>query len=338
MNLVTGSTGLVGSHLLFELVQKEHKVKAIIRDKNKISGVEKVFSYYSYKSKDLIQKIDWIEADLFDRVKLEDAFQDVTNVYHCAAIVEIGGKKKQKLIDINTELTEIIVNLSLQKNIEKLCHVSSIASLGGTVNGELITEESNWIASKNHSAYSVSKFKSEMEVWRGIQEGLNAVIVNPSVILGPGFWKSSSGALFTKAAKGMKFYTAGATGFVDVRDVAKAMILLMESEIVNERFILNSENIAYKQLFDLVADEMKIKKPKTEATKAMLKTAYLLDYTASKLGFKKQEITKDVVRAGNSKSMYSNKKIKDTLNYGFISVQKSIEDIAKIFKQEITIN
>lgn len=338
MILVTGGTGLVGSHLLYELVQKEKNIKAIIRDTNKIQGVEKVFSYYSDKPKRLIEKIDWIEADLFDSVKLEDAFQAVKYVYHCAAIVEIGGKKKQELIDINTELTENIVNLCLQNNIEKLCHVSSIASLGGALNGELITEESKWIASKNHSAYSVSKFKSEMEVWRGIQEGLNAVIVNPSVILGPGFWKSSSGALFTKAAKGMRFFTAGATGFVDVRDVAKAMVLLMESEIINERFILNSENISYKQLFDLVADEMKIKKPKTEATKSMLRLAYILDYLASKLGIKKQEITKDIVRAGNSKSMYSNKKIADTLNYGFISIRKSIEDIANKFKQEVKIN
>lgn len=336
MILVTGGTGLVGSHLLFELVQKETAIKAIIRDKKKIQFVEKVFSYYTDKPKDLLHKIQWVEADLFDRLKLEEAFTGVKKVYHCAAIVQIGGSGKQEIIDINTELTETIVNLCLQNNIDKLCHVSSIASLGGAVNGELITEESKWIASKEHSAYSVSKFKSEMEVWRGIQEGLKAVIVNPSVILGPGFWESSSGALFTKAAKGMKFYTAGATGFVDVRDVAKAMVLLMDSNVENERFILNAENLSYKNLFNLVANEMNISGPSVQAGKGLLRLAFTLDYIASKLGIKKQEITKDIVRAGNSVSMFSNDKIKNTFDYKFISVENSVKDIADIFKKEIT--
>ena len=338
MILVTGGTGLVGSHLLFELVQKEEPVRALIRNRDKIELVKKIFSYYSKDYESLIQKIDWVEGDILDLYSLNEAFKDVRRVYHCAAVVSFDGKNKNELINANVQGTENVVNLSLSNNIEKLCHVSSIASLGESLNGDLIDENSKWRSSKNRSIYSESKYKSEMEVWRGIQEGLNAVIVNPSVILGSGFWNSGSGSLFAKAAKGMKYFTSGATGFVDVRDVADVMVKLMDSEISNERFVLSAENIHYKDLFDKVAEVMNIAKPKREATKNLLKIAVVLDKIASITGIKKREITKEVIRASLSESKYSNKKVKKAIGKTFIPIETSIGDIAEKFKNELTIS
>ena len=338
MILVTGGTGLVGSHLLYDLVKQDEPVRAIIRNKEKIELVKKVFSYYSDDSENLIQKIDWVEGDILDLYSLNEAFANVKKVYHCAAVVSFDGKNKNELINANVQGTENVVNLCLSHQIVKLCHVSSIASLGGSLNGDIIDEGAKWTSSKNHSTYSASKYKSEMEVWRGIQEGLNAVIVNPSVILGPGFWNSGSGSLFTKAAKGMKFFTSGATGFIDVRDVADVMIKLMESEISAERFVLSAENLHYKDLFDKVAEVMKVAKPKREATKNLLKLAVLLDGLASKLGLKKREITKDIIRSSMSVSVYSNEKVKKAIGKTFIPIEISIGDIAEKFKNELTIS
>lgn len=338
MILVTGGTGLVGSHLLYELVKKDEPVRALIRNSKKIDLVKKIFSYYSDDHEKLIQKIDWVEGDILDLYSLEESFKDIKKVYHCAAIVSFDGKDKNQLTNANVLGTENVVNLCLSNNIEKLCHVSSIASLGESLNGELIDENSKWASSKSHSAYSVSKFKSEMEVWRGIKEGLNAVIVNPSVILGPGFWNSGSGSLITKVAKGMKYFTTGATGFVDVRDVVDVMVRLMESDISNERFILNAENMNYKDLFDKVAEVMQVEKPKRKSTKNLLKVAVFLDKVAGMLRIKKREITKEVIRASLSVSKYSNEKVKKAIGKTFLPIESSIGEIAEKFKKEVTIS
>ena len=338
MILVTGGTGLVGSHLLYKLVTANKKVRAIVRDTAKIDQANKIFSYYTDNAEELINKIEWHRADILDLESLDSAFDNVEKVYHCAAMVAIGGKQNHKIIQNNVNGTEHIVNLCIEKGVKKLCHVSSVAALGHAMNGELVDENTKWSNTKNSSAYSISKYKSEMEVWRGIQEGLHAVIVNPSVILGPGIWNSGSGALFTKAAKGMKFYTEGITGFVDVRDVVDSMILLMEKDINNERFLINSENLSYKELFDQVAENMSVKKPTVKATKGLLFIAYVLDKAASMLQIKKQEITKEVIRAGNSNSRYSNQKIIQQLGKSFISINQSIGFIASKYKNELTIN
>ncbi len=338
MILVTGGTGLVGSHLLLELVKQSKRIRAIVRNKSKIELVKRVFSYYTDKPEEFMSNIEWIESDMLDLVSLDKAFFNVKQVYHCAAIVSIGGKSRKDLINANVIGTENIVNMCLTHQVEKLCHVSSIASLGNSLNGELIDENTAWTVSKNHSAYSISKFKSEMEVWRGIQEGLNAVIVNPSVIIGPGFWYSGSSSLFTKVAKGMKYYTSGSTGFVDVRDVSDSMIKLMESDIQNERFIISSENLNYKELFENISRVIGVKSPRKEASERLLRIAVIFDSIASILRIKKKEITKSVVRASLSKSNYSNNKIKEAIEKTFISINDSIADTADKFKKELTIS
>src|SRR6056297_1006482 len=338
MIFVTGSTGLVGAHLLYQLAGKGEKVKALIRNPDKIKQVKHVFSYYSDHAGQLIDTIEWIRGDILDPASYFDALKDVKTVYHCAAMVSFDKKHKTELLKTNIEGTANIVNASLEHRIEKFCFVSSIAALGNAQNGEAVTEENSWSPTKIHSFYALSKFKSEMEVWRGVQEGLNAVIVNPSVILGPGFWNSGSGLIFIKAVRGMLFYTTGTTGFVDVRDVVYAMIKLSESSISNQRFILNGENIVYKDLLDKISEAVSVRKPTIKATRTMLNIARRVDGLLSNLGIKKRELTKDLVKSSLSKSQYSSQKIMQSLKMNFIPVQKTIDEMAQFYKQDLTGN
>ncbi|MDY6800764.1 MAG: NAD-dependent epimerase/dehydratase family protein [Bacteroidota bacterium] len=338
MIFVTGGTGLVGTHLLFQLSKEGYKIKALVRNPEKINRIKHIFSYYTDNPNQLLENIEWIKGDILDPATYFDALKEVNTVYHCAATVSFDKKDKSELFKTNIEGTANIVNASLEQNIKKMCFVSSIATMGDSQNGEAVTEENYWAPSKNRSFYAISKYKSEMEVWRGVQEGLDAVIVNPSVILGPGFWNSGSGLIFTKAAKGMLFYTTGTTGFVDVRDVVYAMIKLSESNISNQRFILNAENIMYKNLFDRISEAVYSKKPTIEATRPMLNIARGVDGLLSNLGIKKRELTKDVVKSSLSMSQYSNQKIKQLLKIDFIPVQKTIMDMAQFYKQDLTGN
>lgn len=333
--LVTGGTGLVGSHLLYQLTERGYSVRALIRNKKNIEKVRKVFSYYTANPTILLDKIEWFEGDVLDLAALEEAFENISVIYHCAAIVSFNKKNKAELLKTNIEGTENIVNLCLEKQSIKLCFVGSIASLGSSENGDPVTEKEIWTPADDHSLYSITKFKSEMEVWRGVQEGLDAVIVNPSVILGPGFWDSGSGEIIKKASRGMLFYTLGKTGFVDVRDVVSCMIQLTESNTTGERFIISSENLTYQNVFDKIAAESKVKKPKYLAGKKILTLAYYVDSFASILGFKKQQITKSIVRSGLNITQYSNKKIKETLGFEFIPVNETIRFAVEKFNQDL---
>jgi len=335
MILVTGATGLVGSHLLFQLVSEGKTVRTLIRDQGKIEHVRKIFGYYSQEQNILIDKIDWVTGDVLDILSLENAFENIQVVYHCAAVVSFNNSSKRELMQTNIEGTENVVNLCIEKQIKKLCYVSSIAAIGSSENGDLITEENKWIPSNDHSLYSISKFKSEMEVWRGIEEGLNAVIVNPSVILGPGFWNAGSGEIISTVAKGTPFYTDGITGFVDVRDVVDVMIQLANSEITEQRFILNAENCSYKDLFFMIADSSGVKKPKYNAGKNLLTFARIADSVLSKLTFRKPKITKSIIKSSLNKINYSNQKIKSTLNKEFIPLQETIRFTTEKYINEL---
>ena len=207
------------------------------------------------------KKIEWVNADLLNIPELELAFQGVTKVYHCAAWISFNPKHKNKMMQTNIEGTTNIVNLCLAHRIHKLCHVSSVASLGRPRDGSSTNENTPWLNSPENSYYALSKYHSEMEVWRGIEEGLNAVIVCPAIILGPGKWEKGSSMLFKQVWKGLSFYTSGTNGFVDVRDVVNVMIQLMKSKIKSERFILCSESIPFKKTFDYIAEALGKKKP-----------------------------------------------------------------------------
>ena len=233
MILVTGGTGLVGSHLLYFLSKKELKVRAIYRNEKSIEKTKLVFK--SYGAAEALNQIEWVKADLLDYYSLKDAFENVNYVYHAAAMVSFDSKSANELIKVNVEGTEKIVNLSMEFNIKKFCFVSSVASIGEYANGSCSNEETPWQNSKSTSSYSISKYYAENEVWRASQEGLPVVIVNPATIFGFGNWEVSSLKIIKRVYDGLSFYPSGKNGFIGVTDVVKAMLQLMESEIVNER-------------------------------------------------------------------------------------------------------
>ena len=331
MAFVTGGTGLVGAHLVFDLIQKGIPVRALKRPTSSLSVIEKVFHYYSENADDLLQKIDWIEGDILDFYLLDELIQENEEVYHAAAFVSFNPDDHDQILQINVEGTHNMVNACIKNKVRKLCYVSSIAALGRGESNRATTEEDYRDATYKSSVYSQSKFDAEQEVWRGIAEGLNAVIVNPSVIIGPGDWDKGSSQLIQTVYKGLKFYTKGTNGYVDVRDVSKAMVQLMESNIVNQRYILSSDNWSYKQLFDTIAKALDVKPPPYFASSILSGITWRALKVASLFSSKAPLITKETAHNANSFYSYSSDKIIKELGFEFIPLKKCIEDTCKLF-------
>ena len=320
MILVTGATGFLGAELIHQLTSQNLQVRALKRKTSKIP--------------DLIaanQLVEWVVADINEPENLADAFESVTQVYHCAAFISFDPKDKNKLIKINIEGTSNIVNLCVHHGA-RLLHVSSIAALGDAKKGEQITEKDFWEYNPHVHSYAISKYEGEMEVWRGIAEGLEAVIVNPAVIIGKNAGFTGSGAIFKLVKDGLKFYTDGATGVVDVEDVAKAMILLMNSEISDERFTLSADNLHYKDFFAAIADGFGVKAPSTEAKPWMLGIAWRAAKLASIFTGKAPALTKDAARSSFNLSYYSSDKIKKAINFEFKPLKQSIAEVCEALK------
>lgn len=327
MVLVTGGTGLVGAHLLIHLTEKGEQVRAIYRSHDKIQKTKSLFSLY--KKEVFFESIQWVHADILDIPSLENAFKGIKKAYHCAAMISFDPKDENLVRKTNIEGTANIVNFCLAYNVQKLCHVSSIATLGDLPEHEsIITEETEWNPEKLHSDYAISKYGAEMEIWRGQQEGLNVVIVNPGVIIGPGFWNQGSGVLFTKVKNGFPFFTKGSTGFIAVPDVTAIMYQLMESNIHGERFTLIGQNIIFRDFLIAIADALKVKRPKYHATPFMMTALSQLDWIASNLFGQKRQLSKASARSSFSTDMYSNEKIKNALNITFTDVSDYIKQIS----------
>jgi len=332
MILVTGGTGLVGAHLLYQLVLKHPKVRATHRASSDLASVKKVFSYYTKDVEALYQKIEWVAANITEIPQLTQAFQGITHVYHCAAFVSFNPKHYHALKKANVEGTANVVNIALANHVKKMCYVSSIATLGKSLNGEGITEETPWNPEDKNSVYSITKYGAEMEVWRGTQEGLDAVIVNPGVILGEGYWHSSSGRLITRAAKGVKYYTEGSSGFVDIKDVVKGMVSLMESDIKNERFVLVSENLTYKEFLGGLSVALGKPAPSKSISKRTLLFLSSLDWLSSNLFGTKRRLLKGIIHSMFRYSKYDASKIEKALDFQFTPYEETITRIVKNYK------
>lgn len=254
--LVTGGTGFLGAYILRDLVNAGYKVSALRR--------RKVMP--DFISQDILSKVDWIDGDIMDPVLLEEAMTDTDAVIHSAAVVSYDPADRDKLFATNIEGTANVVNAAIATGVKKFIHVSSVAAIGKTKNNEIVTEQTHWQDSKYNTMYGVSKHHSEMEVWRGVAEGLNAIIVNPSLILGYGDWNVSSSAIFKSVYKNFPWYTKGVTGFVDVEDVSRAIVQLLATNIHSERFIINGENWSYHKLLGTIADAFGKKRPSMEAS------------------------------------------------------------------------
>lgn len=328
MILITGGSGLVGAHLLLQLIQKNEPVRAIYRTTSNLEKVKTVFSYYTENATALFNKIDWVEADITDVPSLEIAFKGVTHVYHCAALISFDPNDYELLCKTNTEGTANIVNVCIANSIQKLCYVSSIAAIGKPTQNMLADEETEWTP-QDANVYALSKYEAEMEVWRGTIENVPAVIVNPGVILGPGFWENGSGTLFTTVAKNRPYYPPNGTGFITVHDVVKMMTLLMSSDIINERFIAVAQNKTFKEIMHDISTNMNLKPPTKELKIWQLQILWRLDWLRNFITGSKRKLSKNDVLSLKEQTIFDNQKIKKSIAFEFEPLDETIAFCSK---------
>lgn len=325
MILITGATGLIGSHAALYLANRALSVRATYRSESSLKKTLALFK--AYDKENLFNDIEWIKADITDVTALEPAFKDITEVWHCAGLISFSGSDEEKMRKINIEGTANMVNLSIDFGVSRFCFISSIAALGDVkIASEIIDEQMEWNPEKHHSDYAISKYGAEMEVWRGQQEGLKTLIVNPGVVLGPGFWNQGSGEIFLAIESDLPFFTTGSTGFVAVTDLVEVMYLLMKNELFGERFAIISENLTYKDLANYIADEMKVKRPTIHAKPWMTELSWITDYILCSITGKKRKFYKETSRSVHLEEHYSHKKVVDALGYEFISIKSYLEE------------
>lgn len=323
MIFVTGGTGLVGSHILLRLAKEGMPFKALKRETSSLQICENVFSYYN--AKDLFAKINWAKGDVLDIPSLEDAMEDCMKVLHCAAIVSFHPAEAELMRKVNIEGTANVVNVALSKGIKKLGYISSIAALGRNSTVGIVDEECYFKATKLDSNYALSKYYAEQEVWRASQEGLDVVIVNPSVILGPGDWDKGSSQIFQKIHLGLKFYTTGSTGYVDVMDVANSLVDLLLSSVKNERFIVNGVNLKYRDCFDRIAVAFGKPKASIKVTPFLKELAWRFEKVRSFITSKTPLLTKETANSAMTDGSYSTEKIKKEIDFQFTPIEQTIK-------------
>lgn len=328
-NLVTGATGLLGSHIVLELLRRGEEVRALYRSEKGKIETERLFGFYNQSN--LFNKIEWFQYDVMDVSGLEEAMTDVQHVYHCAAIVSYHAKDRKEMYRINVEGTANVVNVALESGIEKLLHVSSIAALNRFY-ANPVTEEGEWVDSTDNTHYGITKHLSEMEVWRGGQEGLCHVILNPGFIIGPGDFTRSSTSVFMKLNEGMAYYPPGGTGFIGVHDVVAAAVGLMKSPLHGERYIAVAENGSMKQLFQGISKALGKPEPQKLAAGWMLQVARIFEWIKEKITGKKALVTRETVKNASLRFYYSSEKIKSALGIEFQPIEQAIEQGAEYFK------
>ena len=329
MIFVTGGTGLVGSHILLKLSQRGEELKALKRATSSMDICKSVFTYYN--ADDLFAQINWVDGDVNDISSLENGMLNSDLVLHCAAVVSFQPSAAKLLKKVNIEGTANVVNVALSKGIKKLGYVSSIAALGRNSTDGMVDEECHFKATKLDSNYALSKYYAEQEVWRVSQEGLDVVIVNPSVILGPGDWSKGSSRIFQKIYSGLKFYTPGSTGYVDVLDVANSLVSLLFSNVKNERFIVNGANLKYRDCFDRIAVAVNKPKATIKVTPFLKEIAWRLEAIRTFVTGNKPLITRETADNAMTNSSYSTTKIISAIDFNFTDIDVTIKKYADWF-------
>jgi len=323
MNFVTGATGLLGSQLVKYLLQRGEIVSALKRTNSDLSLL-----------KGFENKINWIDGDVLDIASLEEGMKNATRVFHVAAIIAFSEAQKKHMYKVNIEGTGNVVNCALDANVEKLLHVSSVAAFSNAKQNVLLNEDAEWEEDDIKSGYAQSKFLGEMEVWRGMAEGLKAVIVNPSLIIGPG-WFTGTGpaAIFKKIDQGLPVYSSGTNGYVDVRDVAEVMIRLMHSDIVNERFVVSAENLTYLEYFTMISKQLGKMKPFISIPNSMGAVISAFDAARSFVMRDQRLISSEMIKLANANMLFSNDKVVSALNYSFRPIKETIADTCSVYKE-----
>jgi len=320
--LVTGGNGFLGSNIIRVLLQNNHEVSATIRKGSDIQYC-----------KDFEHKVKWVFCDIRNTFEIDEAMQNCEAVIHTAALVSFDKKDNDLLKEINIKGTENIVNAALNKNIKKLVHISSVAALGRAENRENVTENNKWTESELNYNYAISKYYAEMEVWRAMEEGLNALILNPSIILGKSNPKHGINNVFEKIKKGLWFYPPGGSGFVDVEDVATISVMALESNLTKERFIVNAENLSFLDFFTQISNEFKVNPPSIKTTKTMARMYAVFDTIKSRIQGKMPVVTLESVKTLGENLFYNNSKSISAFNFQYKSISKSIKEICEMYSK-----
>lgn len=336
MNLVTGASGLLGAHVVLKLVQQGKTVIATKQASSDISKAKHCFSYYG--KSELFEKIKWVDLDITDMYSIEEALKGITHVYHCAGFVSFDDKYHDKLMLMNETGTANLVNACVEKKIAAFCHVSSLATINNADYIGELSERIFWKTSGKESSYAISKYNAEREVWRGMEEGLNAAIVNPGFILAPGFWDQSSGKIFAFCYKGNKFYSDGSTAYVDVNDVVNVMVRLMDEQVFGERFILVENSYTFKEIFSHIQKKFGRKPPSIKTPNWILHLGRIADGFLSGILRKDRVLTKNTVRTITTHKTYSNLKTKNTLNFSFKPIKETLDIICENYENDLKIN
>lgn len=332
MILVTGGTGLIGTHLLLWLIRRGENVRALYRTQGKKETCRKIFQSLDDQGGSLFDAIEWIQGDITDIMSLEKAFVDVDYVYHSAAYISFETRNYLKLRKANIEGTANIVNQCIAHSVKKLCYVSSVSTLGEPINNQPIDENSEWDSEKKHSVYAITKYGAEMEAWRCHHEGIPTVIVNPGIVIGPGYFKGS-GYLFSRLYQGLSYYTEGGSGYIGIDDVVRAMLQLMNSEIAGERFILVAENVVYQDILTRVAGALNVPPPSKKLSETQLKILSTLEWFRSLLPGRKHLLNTTVMESLITYTKYSSAKIENQLHFQFTPIDQAIQETATYFLQ-----
>lgn len=318
--LLTGATGFLGSYVARLLIEKGYEVIAIHRQSSRFELVREVKS-----------KIEWIECDLEELPILEEIIKRVDVVVHCAALISFQPQDNNLMYKINVEATRDLVDLSLANSVERFVYISSIAALGRHKNDEILDEKVEWQDGPLNTNYGISKQLGEREVWRGSAEGLNVIILNPSLIIGTGFWLEGSPALIANAQKGYPFYPKGSTGFVDVRDVAKLCVDAIKSNISAKRIIVSAENITYLKFFSILAKEFEKRRPSIALSQGWIAIAWRLDLLLAKILRRKRMFSKESLDAASRRGCYDNSLSKEIFDFQYRSIASSLNEMAIVY-------
>jgi len=329
MNFVTGATGLIGSHLVLRLAEEGMPVSALFRNEIGKSEVFNLFQFYGKEN--LFSQVQWVKGDVEDADDMFDLTEGMRTVFHCAAIVSYHRKEATRMLDVNINGTKNVVNACIENEVKHLIHVSSISALGDS-KGEVIDEETPRDFNDYHSNYSKGKYLSEQEVWRGIQEGLNATILNPGVIFGPNNCTRSSGTMIARIEKGLPALPAGGSGIVSVLDVVEVLIRAAKQAPTNERYILCAENIRMSELFTKIADALHVKIGKTIAKKWQIKLVFYMEALVEIFTGKRATITREIIRNYDEVKQFDGSKATRAFGFEYRNTFSSIEDTIRYYK------
>ncbi len=333
MIFITGATGLLGSRVAYDALNRGLKVRALKRKTSDLSKAKSYFHFINPAQGDaLFDEIEWVKGDIKDIHSLMKNLDGIDQIIHCAALVSYQPRDFEKLIEVNQEGTSNLVDAAIEKGVQRFCHVSSVAAFGNPVTGDVIDESCYGKREELRSGYGLSKYLAEQEVWRGEAEGLKVVVVNPSVILGLSQPGESSGQLMDMLRKGTSFYPDGGTGFVDVADVSRACLKLIELEIEGERFILNGENLKYRNLLNQSADVFNNQKPSLRASPSLLELAWRVLWVWSLISGKSPRVTKESARSSSRVTKYSSEKIRQKLDFRFTPIKEALATYRAYFE------